>query len=146
MVMYQTPNEPTGSNQDIVNEQVGVRDAVVGAVQAADPTAATPWVSFDLEGGGGTDPMTSNPGAYAGMSNVAFDAHFYASNSTDPAASLQQEIAPLASITDQNGQIPVYVGETGDAIDGSNKDPQWQAAMQAAYATQGGIAVPMRIL
>ncbi|HEY9714951.1 MAG TPA: cellulase family glycosylhydrolase, partial [Chroococcales cyanobacterium] len=134
MLMYQTPNEPTGSAQDIVNEQVGIYNTI----RSVDSNA---FVSFDLEGGGGTNPMTSNAQAYAGMHNVAFDAHFYASDSSDPASSLQQELAPLRSMSDQDGAIPIYIGETGNSIGGSEADPQWQAALDSVWSDgTGGVA------
>jgi hypothetical protein len=112
MVMFQTLNEPTGSNQEISNEQVSAYNAIRA-------TGSTNVVSFDEAGGGYAGPMTSDSSAYESMSNIAFDAHAYAGSNSDPVPGLQTEVAQTAGMTEAGGgQIPVYIGEIGNSESG----------------------------
>jgi hypothetical protein len=116
MVMFQTQNEPMGSDQDIVNEQ----QSAYNAIRA---TGSNAIVAFDLMGGGSAEPQMSNPGVYDSMTNYVIDAHAYASNNPDPMSAVATEIAQTSSLTEANGgAVPVYIGETGNAIDGANID------------------------
>jgi Cellulase (glycosyl hydrolase family 5) len=129
-VMFQTLNEPTGSNQDITNEQV----AAYNAIRA---TGSTNVVAFDEAGGGYAGPMTSDPSAYESMSNIAFDAHAYAGTDPNAVQDWQTEMAQTAGMTEAGGgAIPVYVGETGNSESGGNDAdfPQLASAIVASGA------------
>jgi hypothetical protein len=130
-VMFQTENEPTGSNQDIVNEQV----AAYNAIRA---TGSNNLVAFDLAGGYSASPQLSDPSAYDSMSNYVIDAHAYVSDS-NPVPSMQYEAAQTASLTEANGQaVPVYFGETGNSIDGSNIASAANQLLQAEFTDGKG--------
>jgi len=135
MVMFQTENEPMGSDQAVVQEQQA-------AYQAIRATGSNAVVAFDLVGGGSASPMQSDPAAYNGDTNYVIDAHAYASNNPDPVSALQSEIAQTSGLTEANGgKVPVYIGETGNAIDGSNIDPAEAQLLNAVWSDgSGGVA------
>jgi len=130
-VMFQPQNEPTGSNQDIVNEQV----AVYNAIRA---TGSNNVVAFDLGGGSNAAPQLSDPSAYDSMSNCAFDAHAYVVDS-NTVSYLPGEVKQTASLTEANGQaVPVYFGETGNAISPPTIDNGSNQLLQAEYTSGNG--------
>jgi hypothetical protein len=135
MVMFQPLNEPIGSDAAIAQEQKAAYDAIRG-------TGSNAVVAFDLAGGSGATPMLSNPDMYNQMSNYVIDAHSYAAGSSDPASALQSEVAQLSSLREAGGgAVPVYIGETGNSIDGSNPDPAATAELNAVWSGgTGGIA------
>lgn len=143
MVMFQTLNEPTGADSDIVKEQQAAYDAIRA-------TGSNAIVAFDLaytnavaEGRrtGSASPMESNPNAYNRDYNYVIDAHSYAGVSTDPVAQLNGEIAETSNLREADGApVPVYIGETGPSIDGVNIDPKANENLDAVWnAGTGGI-------
>jgi aryl-phospho-beta-D-glucosidase BglC (GH1 family) len=134
MVMFQPENEPMGSSSDIVNEQQTAYNAIRGA-------GFQGVVAFDLEGGGSAAPQESNPAVYDAMSNYVIDAHAYAANSSNPVSDVQNEVAQTSNLTEANGApVPVYIGETGNSIDGSNIDPNATALLNYVYPQYGAVA------
>jgi trimeric autotransporter adhesin len=131
-VMFQTENEPTGSNSDIVSEQQSAYSAIRG-------TGSNAIVAFDLEGGGSAAPMESDTAAYDADSNYVIDAHAYASNNSDPASATAGEVAQTSNLTEASGgAVPVYIGETGNSIDGSDIDPQATAQLNTDWSDGTG--------
>ena len=138
MVMYQPENEPMGSDAAIVQEQKATYDAIRA-------TGSNAVVAFDLVGGGGSSAILSSPDTYNQMSNYVIDAHFYAAGSSDPASALTSEISQFSALHEANGgAVPVYIGETGDSIDGSNVDGAASQALSSVWNgtgnNSGGIA------
>jgi len=134
MVMFQPENEPTGNNADIVAEQKAAYDAIRA-------TGSSAVVAFDLAGGGWAGPQQSDPGTYNQFNNYVIDAHAYASTNTDPASALRDEVAQTSGLREANGTaVPVFIGETGNSIDGSTIDGA-AGAMLNADMTQGNGAV-----
>ena len=138
MVMFQPENEPMGSDAAIVQEQKASYDAIRA-------TGSNAVVAFDLVGGGGSSAILSDPSVYNQMNNYVIDAHFYAAGSSDPASALRDEISQFGALHEANGgAVPVYIGETGDSIDGSNVDGAAAQALSAVWDgtgnNSGGIA------
>jgi predicted outer membrane protein len=132
MVMFQSENEPTGDPNAVAAEQQAVYNAVRGA-------GSNNVVAFDLIGGGDASPMTSNPQMYDQMSNYVIDAHAYAAQNADPVGAMQQEIAQTAGLTEADGsKVPVYIGETGNSIDGSSLDATASQLLQNLYSNGNG--------
>ncbi len=140
MVMFQTENEPTGSNADVAAEQQNTYNAIRGA-ENSTPGSVQHVVAFDLVGGGYAGPQQDFASTYDSMSNYVIDAHAYASNSSDPVSAIQTEVAQTANLTEANGaKVPVSVFETGNAIDGSNKDPNADPLLNYVYPTYGAVS------
>ena len=137
-VWFNTENEPQDTSiglpaGSITAEQV----AVYNAIRA---TGNTNMVGFDLTGGYSTNGL--NPPAYASMTNVFWDQHYYdwmSNYSSDVGAnqnSLASEIASDQSIHSADGIMPVIVGEFGNATDGANTDPGATQAVQAVLKSR----------
>lgn len=70
------------------------------------------------------------PSVYAGMTNIAYDDHYYGgggSPDTDPV--LSGSIDSFKPLTSADGVVPVIIGEYGDSMDGTNIDSNWQQAV-----------------
>lgn len=138
-VWFNTLNEPTNNGGSISAEHKAVYDAIRGA-------GNNNIVMFDLAGGGpSTDGLDLS--IYSDMHNVAWDPHYYAwvagKGNTDPNAhrqALAKEIAAVTAVNSMDGAMPAIVGEWGDATDGANIDPAWQAVAQAVTEYSGGQA------
>lgn len=142
-VWFDTQNEPTGG--DVTDDQ----NEIVGIYNAIRATGNSNIVMMDP--GGNTIPGMSES-AFATMTNVVWDEHYYnweSGYSTSVAtneAQLSSDIATLHTITSANGTIPVIVGEYGNSTDGSNVDPGATATLQAVQnsvvsgQTQGAVS------
>ena len=82
------------------------------------------------------------PSAYAGMTNIVWDLHYYgwvSGYSTSQSAvnqSLASSVNAAQTITSADGKVPVVIGEYGPATDGQNTDAN---ANQVLQAVQGSI-------
>lgn len=129
-VWFGTANEPDANNkQDIVNQEVGIYNAIRDA-------GNNNMIMLSLQGGSLPDAMKANPEAYANMSNVAWDLHFYGwrDNYEGGAAvgqQLQNDVQAAQSITGAQGTIPVIVGEYGNSTNGSDIDPNGMDVVKA---------------
>ncbi|HEY9733459.1 MAG TPA: cellulase family glycosylhydrolase [Drouetiella sp.] len=140
MVMFQPENEPMGTNADVAAEQKNAYDAIRSA-ENSTPGSVQHVVAFDLVGGGYAGPQQDFASQYDAMSNYVIDAHAYASNSSDPVSAIQTEVAQVAGLTEADGsKVPVSIFETGNAIDGSNKDPMANDLLNYVYPTYGAVA------
>lgn len=122
-------NEPQSGNMTPEHQ------AVYNAVRAAD---ATKVVVFQAGIGGGNPGQTGarvlNPAAYAPMTRIVWDLHYYGwttKYSTDQATcgamlrgavSSGSGIAAAKAITSADGVVPVIVGEFGPSTSGSSTD------------------------
>jgi len=75
----------------------------------------------------------------AGLHNCAWDHHFYNSASN---YRTDQDVNNAALVDAMNAlwnmaNIPIIVGEFGDASDGQNVDPGWQQVLQTVYDNPG---------
>jgi hypothetical protein len=127
-VWFGTANEPNdpGNEQNVVDQQVGIYNAVRG-------TGNNSMVMLEAQGGGFFAPQQADPGAYASMSNVAWDDHYYGwvtngDNSVQAnVTALQNEVAAANGITESNGMggqqaIPTIIGEYGNSTTGNGVD------------------------
>jgi hypothetical protein len=106
-------------------------------------------------------PQQADPTAYASMTNVAWDDHYYGWETQGDAdggqsvqenvGDLQNEVAGAAGITESNGAggqraIPTIIGEYGNATTGLTIDPNGTAAVDAVQTAnneglvQGAVA------
>ncbi len=141
-VWYGTANEPNnpGDQQAVVNQETAIYNSVRGA-------GAQNMMMLESAGGWDSSPMQANPGAYANMSNVAWDVHYYGWKSNgstslaDNVNALQQMVGSFNGITEAGGQaMPVLVGEYGNSTTGQGVDNNGTAAVDAVQtATNQGI-------
>jgi hypothetical protein len=139
-------NEPQGG--DITSEHV----AVYNAVRAADPQKIV-MLSAGVGSGnpGATGGKVLRPAAYANMTNIVWDLHFYgwaAKYATDLAtckatllgsAAAGTGIASVQAITSADGVVPVIVGEFGPATNGTSLDANATQVVQTVLdATTSG--------
>jgi beta-glucanase (GH16 family) len=135
-VWFTTANEPEDASSggaapagSVTAEQVAVYNAIRGVGNNNQ---------IALEG---ATQATLNPAAYANMTNVHWDVHYYnweSGYSTDVnanVAKVNQDIAKVEAIHSADGTIPVILGEFGNATDGTNVDPGGTAAVQAVINT-----------
>jgi hypothetical protein len=111
-VWFGTQNEP-----DTSQGFAGVDNEISTVYNAIRGTGSNAIVMMNVAGG--FTNSGANPAVYAGITNAAWDVHYYnwmANNSTDLATNktaLANEISGVQSIHDANGLIPVVVGEYG---------------------------------
>jgi len=101
-------------------------------------------VMLEADGGGFFGPQQADPSAYASMTNVAWDDHYYgwetASNADggtsvqENVTAIQSEIAGANGITESNGAggqqaIPTIIGEYGNSTTGGGVDANATAAV-----------------
>ena len=131
MVMFQTENEPTGDGSSIQQEQQSAYDAIRA-------TGSNAVVAFEYS----TAAFQSNPNAYSQDSNYVVDLHAYDGGSQYPwAGDIAGNMQAMyqTGITEADGtKVPVYIGETGNAIDGANIDPNGNAVMDTAWSDGTG--------
>jgi hypothetical protein len=151
-VWFGTANEPNDpfNEQDVVDQETGI-------VNAVRSTGNNNMVMLEAQGGGSFGPQQADTSAYAGMSNVAWDIHYYGwetngdTSVPDNVAAIQNEMAGANGITESNGaggqqNIPFIVGEYGDSTTGQTVDPNGSASVDAVQTAmndglvQGAIA------
>jgi hypothetical protein len=99
-------------------------------------------VEMELNGGVSAAPMQADLSAFANMTNIAMDAHFYgweANFSTDQSTvnqSFNSLIQQAQSVTSAQGTVPVIIGEYGNS--GSDTSIAPNAAQVIAAVTQSG--------
>lgn len=142
LVWFSSQNEP----------QSGDISAEHGAVyQAIRNTGNNNPIVFDLLGGGNPGTLgvggALNAGAYAGMTNIIWDLHFYdwamgySSDQATIANALANEVQQQQTITSADGIVPVIIGEYGNSTSGSGIDAGGEALVQAVISAgpQNGI-------
>ena len=135
-VWFTTDNEPEDASSggsapagSVTAEQVAVYNAIRGVGNNN---------TISLEG---ATRATLDPSAYANMTNVNWDVHYYnwesgySSDVNANVAKLSQDVANVESIHSADGTIPAILGEFGNATDGTNVDPGGAAAVQAVVNT-----------
>jgi hypothetical protein len=154
-VWFGTMNEPSVTPYGpalaaITDQQVATYDAI-------RDTGNQTIILLELNGGGNPGSVGAGFGmtesAYARMTNIVWDLHFYgwgSKYSTDPAtvaASLAGSrrdgygIAAAQSITGPGGaKIPVIIGEFGDSTDGTKVDPNGIEVVDAVLNSGYGFA------
>ncbi len=127
-VWFGTLNEPSGPWSDIEAEHV----AIYNAIRAAGSKNVVMLMQL---GGFSSDGL--NPASYAGMTNVAWDTHFYpwvAGKVADVganAAALARQVANAQSIRSADGVVPVVIGEYGNSTLGPTIDNGGAECVQA---------------
>lgn len=136
-VWFGTANEPNSANpQEIVDQEVAIYNAIRGA-------GNNNMIMLELQGGGSAQPMQADAGAYANMTNVAWDGHYYGwvanyQSGPDVAAKLQEEIDQAQQVKSADGLVPFIIGEYGDATDGRNYDANAQDVLDSVQASGHG--------
>lgn len=127
-VWFGTLNEPSGPGSDLTAEQVSNYDAIRG-------TGNTSMILMEVLGDYSTGTYTVgaghglDPSAYAGMTNIVWDFHYYdwlsgyAADVGTNANLLASYIQQSQTITSADGTVPVIIGEYGISTDGTNVDP-----------------------
>jgi Ca-dependent carbohydrate-binding module xylan-binding/Cellulase (glycosyl hydrolase family 5) len=137
-VVFGTQNEP-----DLSQGVGAVTNEISAIYNAVRATGNNTLVLMNEAGGWTTNGF--DPSVFSGMTNVAFDAHYYnwiSGNSTDLAtnqSALANEIAGSQSIKSANGTIPVIIGEYGNAA-AAPLDPGWVQVVQAVDTSGYGSA------
>ncbi len=122
-VWFGTPNEPSGSDPDVVAQEVSIYDAIRNTGNA-NP------IMLELVGGGGISAEYSDPAAYAAMTNTIWDVHHYGllsdgSYSRDLSAiasDLENEAYWVQGIKSADGTMPIIWGEYGISTNGGTID------------------------
>ena len=132
-VWFSTDNEPEDTYAGLPAGAITAEHvAVYNAIRA---TGNTSMIGLEA-----TDSRTAtglNASAYASMTNVHWEEHYYnwmSNNSTDLATNQNQltsNIADVQSIHSADGVVPVIVGEFGNATDGMNIDVGGTQTVQA---------------
>jgi hypothetical protein len=128
------PNDPSNP-QGVVDQETGIYNAVRSA-------GNNNMIEMELNGGVSGAPMQGDPSAFASMTNIAFDAHFYgweANFSTDQGTvnqSFNSLIQQAQSVTSAQGTVPVIIGEYGNS--GSDTSIAPNASQVIAAVTQSG--------
>jgi len=156
-VWFGTMNEPGGSG-DYQSTGPGISAQHLATYNAIRGTGNNAILMMDPFGGGNPGSLGSNGGltasAYANMTNVVWDLHFYGwvvpGKSSDPAtikaalmgsAGSSSGIAAAQTITGAGGQpIPVVIGEFGDSTDGETVDPNGPQVVDAVVNSGYGFA------
>ena len=133
-VMFGSPNEPdnTANLAAIPNQEAAIYNAIRG-------TGSQAMVLMEMRGGFTNDAAQKAASTYAGMTNIAWDAHYYGwavKQSTDPATiakGLRDQIANAQSVKSGDGTVPVVVGETGVSTTGSGSDADGMQVVQAVF-------------
>src|SRR5487761_2438878 len=140
-VWFGTDNEPPAA---------GLTPWQQATYQAIRSTGNKNPIMISLAGGG--DPnvppagLGMNLGAYASMTNIIADAHFYgwsAGYSTDQQtvnAALTSLISGAQTMQSASGSVPVIIGEYGDSTNGQSVDANWQQVVQAVDGSGAGSA------
>ncbi|MBU6453653.1 MAG: hypothetical protein KGS72_17875 [Cyanobacteria bacterium REEB67] len=139
-VWFGTANEPNdpGNEQNVVDQEVGIYNAVRS-------TGNNSMVMLEAQGGGAFAPQQADPGAYAAMTNVAWDDHYYGwetngDNSVQGnVTAIQNEVAGASGITESNGMggqqaIPTIIGEYGNSTTGQGVDSNATGAVDGVQA------------
>jgi hypothetical protein len=148
-VWFGTMNEPSGNFSDLVAQEVATYNAIRGTGSSA---------MLMLEEFGGGNPGTigagagMDPSAFANMTNVAWDLHYYgwaSGMSQDPATvtadllgstSGHYGIGAAQTITSKDGTVPVIVGEFGDSTSGGSVDANGTQVVNAVLNSGYGYA------
>ena len=137
-VWFGTQNEPSnGDPVDVDNEISGIYNAIRG-------TGNNTILMMDPQGGFNTSGQ--DPSVFANMTNVVWDFHYYnwiSNNSSDLGANeaaLAGEIAPGQAFTSANGQIPIIIGEYGEAssVNDASTQPD-PGGMEVLQAVQNAV-------
>ncbi len=154
-VWFGTMNEPVvvpygPAEAAITVQQVATYEAIRG-------TGSQAIILLELNGGGNPGSVGAGFGmtesAYAKMSNIVWDVHYYgwgSKYSTNPAkvtamltgsAAGGYGIAAAQTITGAGGAIvPVIIGEFGDSTDGTKIDPNGTQVVDAVLSSGYGFA------
>ena len=153
-VWFGTMNEPNSgtygpSEAAISTQEVATYNAIRGAGNNS-------MIMMELDGGGNPGSVGAGfgmtPSSYSGMTNIAWDLHYYgwsSGYSTDQAtvtadlmgsASGGYGIAAAQSITSADGTVPVIIGEFGNSTDGSNVDANGNQVISAVLNSGYGYA------
>ena len=139
-VWFGTANEPdnTANPAAIPAQEAAIYNAVRGAGSNA-------IVLMEMRGGFTNDAAQQNSLTYAGMSNVAWDTHYYGwvtNQSTDPAIiakGLAAQIANAQSVKSADGIMPVVIGEYGPSSSGiAGYDANGLQVVQAVHDSGKG--------
>ena len=131
-VWFGTANEPNNpaNQQGVVDQEVGIYNAIRN-------TGNNNMVEMELQQGVYAAPLQANPAAFANMTNIAFDAHFYgweANNSTDQNTvnqALNSMVQQAQTVKSAQGTVPVVIGEYGNSGTGYSIDPNGQQVVDA---------------
>jgi hypothetical protein len=155
-VWFGTNNEPAETDSSGNNNPSALSDwqkETYDAIRGAGNN--NPVLMEAVTGGADATNVGFNASDYAGMTNVAWDIHYYGwmSNfSTDEgtvASTLSGIAAAAQQITSADGTMPVIVGEYGNSTDGQNVDDNGSQVVSAvqdsgygsvAWAYMGGNA------
>jgi hypothetical protein len=154
-VWFGTMNEPSATPYGPA--LAAVTDQEVATYEAIRGTGSQTIILMELNGGGNPGSVGAGFGmtesAYARMTNIVWDLHFYgwgSKYSTDDAAVIASlkgsrrggyGIEAAQSITGPDGsKIPVLIGEFGDSTDGSKIDPNGTQVVNAVLNSGYGFA------
>jgi len=144
-VWFGTDNEPSETDSSGNNNPSALSDwqkETYDAIRGAGNN--NPLLMEAVTGGAGATNVGFNASDYAGMTNVAWDIHYYgwmSSFSTDQgtvASTLSGIAAAAQQITSADGTMPVIVGEYGNSTDGQNVDPNGPQVMTAVQGSGYG--------
>jgi hypothetical protein len=155
-VWYGTYNEPgNGSNlAGIAAQEVATYNTIratgnTNPILMEEPSGGNPGtVGTNATGYDGAGPMT--PSAYASMTNIIWDLHYYGwvSNYSTNLAAVQagltgsvsgaSGIAGAQSIRSADGLVPVIIGEFGNSTTGGAVDANGDQVIQAVAASGKG--------
>ncbi len=134
-VWFGTANEPdnTADPQAVVTQEQAIYRAIRG-------TGSTAMTLLEMRGGFTNDAALQSAATYAGMTNVAWDTHFYgwvvnySTNASTIAAGLKAQIANAQTVRSADGVVPVVIGEYGPSTTGSgNYDANGLQVVQAVH-------------
>jgi hypothetical protein len=147
MVMFQTENEPTstdwrtGSNNSA--SDAAITDEQEAAYKAIRATGSNAIVAFEQEHGVPDEGkmFQANAATYNRDYNYVIDAHDYGNpaGDSDPAAQIKQVLSQTSMLHEADGgAVPVYFGETGNAGDGRDKDPNANKLLNGLWSSGDG--------
>lgn len=154
MVWFGTANEPSETDSNGNADAPALSQWQKATYNAIRNTGNTNMIM--LEANAGTDnngnPVVSqgyDASQYAGMTNVAWDVHFYGwqTNYSQDQNANNNFVSAMAhdaqQITSANGTVPVIVGEFGNSTSGFGLDPNGYQAVQAVLNSGYGFAAWM---
>jgi hypothetical protein len=154
-VWFGTMNEPAVTPYG--PPEAAITDQEVATYEAIRGTGSKAIILMELDGGGNPGSIGAGFGmtesAYAKMTNIVWDLHYYGWGSkfnTDQAAVTAAlmgsarggyGIAAAQTITSADGgKVPVIIGEFGDSTDGSKIDPNATQVVNAVLNSDYGFA------
>ena len=147
MVMFQTENEPTSTDWRTGSNNAASDAAITNEQQAAykaiRATGSKAIVAFEQEHGVPDEGamFKANASTYNQDYNYVIDAHDYGNpaGDSDPAAQIKQVLSQTSMLREADGgTVPVYFGETGNAGNGSDIDPNTNKLLNGLWSSGDG--------